>query len=295
MAHTPRPPWNLFLVPCTCTYTHTHTYTRTRGTVFTCDMTYSSPRTHIHTYIHSLCLSLPPAISHCHSTLSLFLSRARIHIYSHTHTRPHTQTHTQTHTHTHSHTHTHAHTHTQTQTQIHKVPSSHVTWILLPSHMRIRLSNMSRHMQIWHMWKRHNTHIYLSCLTRECVISPAKTAQGYGQKSVQCDTRVTWQRHPYIFRFPFGCLIHMCDHDSLAGVSWLIHMCAMTHSHVCHDSFTLPFWMPYSYVWPWLTRRCAMTHSHVCHDSFTCVPWLIHMCAMTHSHVCHDPFTCVPW
>jgi len=46
---------------------------------------------------------------------------------------------------------------------------------------------------------------------------------------------------------------------------------------------------------PWLSYMCAATHSHVCHDSFTCVPWLIHMCAMTHSHVCHDSFTCVPW
>jgi len=77
--------------------------------------------------------------------------------------------------------------------------------------------------------------------------------------------------------------IHMCSmthsyvcHDSFIWVSWLIHMCAMTHSHVCHDSF----------IW---------THSHVCHDSFIWVSWLIHMCAMTHSHVCHDSFTCVPW
>ena len=35
---------------------------------------------------------------------------------------------------------------------------------------------------------------------------------------------------------------------------------------------------------------CAMTHWHVCHDSFTCFPWLIQMCAMTHSDVCHDSF-----
>ena len=34
-----------------------------------------------------------------------------------------------------------------------------------------------------------------------------------------------------------------------------------------------------------LIHMCAMTHSYVCHDSFICVPWLIHMCAkcaMTH-------------
>ena len=28
-----------------------------------------------------------------------------------------------------------------------------------------------------------------------------------------------------------------------------------------------------------------MTHSHVCHDSFTCVPWLIHMALHTHTFI----------
>ena len=29
---------------------------------------------------------------------------------------------------------------------------------------------------------------------------------------------------------------------------------------------------------PWRTHMCAMTHSYVCHDAFICVPWRIHMC-----------------
>jgi len=106
-------------------------------------------------------------------------------------------------------------------------------------------------------------------------------------------------------------LIHMCDmthsyvcHDSFICVPWLIHsficatwlvhmrdvthsyMCAMTRSYVCHDSFV--------YV-PWLIHMCDMTHSYVWHDSFICGTWLIHMCAMTHSYVWHDSFICVPW
>jgi len=28
------------------------------------------------------------------------------------------------------------------------------------------------------------------------------------------------------------------------------------------------------------SHMCAMTHSHVCHDSFTCVPGLIHITIM---------------
>jgi len=33
--------------------------------------------------------------------------------------------------------------------------------------------------------------------------------------------------------------------------------------------------------WPWLIHMCAMAHSYVCHDSFICATWLIHM-----SHRC---------
>jgi len=62
------------------------------------------------------------------------------------------------------------------------------------------------------------------------------------------------------------------------------HVCAMTRSHVCHDSFTCV---------PWLLHMCAMTPSHVWHDSFTCVTWLVHVCYMAHSRVCYDLITCV--
>jgi len=67
-------------------------------------------------------------------------------------------------------------------------------------------------------------------------------------------------------------------------MTWLVHVCAMTHSYMC-----------------------AMTHSYVCHESFICVLWLVHMCATTHSCACyhaphklplpawHDSFICVTW
>jgi len=50
-----------------------------------------------------------------------------------------------------------------------------------------------------------------------------------------------------------GCLIH----GSFIYVTWLVHMCDMTHS--------------------WLTRTCDMTHS-----------WRILMCDMTDSYLWHD-------
>jgi len=52
-------------------------------------------------------------------------------------------------------------------------------------------------------------------------------------------------------------------HDAFICVTWLIHMCDMTHLCV---------------TWP----------THVWHDLFMCATWLIHMCDMTHACVWHD-------
>jgi len=81
-------------------------------------------------------------------------------------------------------------------------------------------------------------------------------------------------------------------------VPWLIHVCPVTHSYVCHwpMSHTQSIMSAEKSEILWMRqRRRSLTHSYVCHDSFICVPWLIHMCAMTHSYVCHDSFICVPW
>jgi len=100
--------------------------------------------------------------------------------------------------------------------------------------------------------------------------------------------------------------------EAVICVTWLIHMCNMTHLYVWRDSFTCVTWLV----------RVSMTHSHVghdsfichvtqlyqghesflCHvthptghDSFVCATCLIHTWDMTHSHVWHDSFTCVTW
>jgi len=69
-------------------------------------------------------------------------------------------------------------------------------------------------------------------------------------------------------------------------VTWLIHMCDMTHSYVWHDSFICV-------TWP--THMCDMTHSYVWNDSLICMTrlwlalticadlWHIHKRSMTHS------------
>jgi len=99
------------------------------------------------------------------------------------------------------------------------------------------------------------------------------------------------------------CLIHMCAvthlrvlHDSFICVPWLLHMCAMTRS-ICHyQTYESKYHITNkpSTCEPWH----SMT-SHMCHDSFTCVPWLVQFVLvkptnldttsqMTHLHVSHD-------
>jgi len=113
---------------------------------------------------------------------------------------------------------------------------------------------------------------------------------------------------PDVFFVHVTWLIHICDmthsyvrHDSFICATWLIHTCDMTHPHVWHDPFIRMTWlihicdMTRSYVWQysfiyvtWLIHTYDMTHSYVRHDSFIRLAWLIHMCNMTRSYVWHD-------
>jgi len=85
-------------------------------------------------------------------------------------------------------------------------------------------------------------------------------------------------------------------HDSFTCVTWLIHMCDMTHSHVGRDAFIRATCLIHVrddynsrglHVWHDSTRvtwlnRCDMTQQ-VWHDSPVCVTWLIDMCYRTYS------------
>jgi len=73
-------------------------------------------------------------------------------------------------------------------------------------------------------------------------------------------------------------------------ITWLIHVCDISHSDVWRDSFIYVI-----ICVTWLIHTCDMTHSYVWHDSFICVTWLIHMCDMTHSYMWHDSLVCVTW
>ena len=74
--------------------------------------------------------------------------------------------------------------------------------------------------------------------------------------------------------------------DSFTHVTWLVHMCDVTHAYMWRDSCICV---------TWLIHMCNMTHSYVCRDSFVHVTRLIHMCDVTHSYMWHDSFICVTW
>ena len=85
------------------------------------------------------------------------------------------------------------------------------------------------------------------------------------------------------------------------SVTWLIHVCDMTHSRVWHDSFLCVTWTTRDRVCllcvTWLIRVCPGDMTHLCllQDSFMSVTWLIYMCDKTDSCVWQDSFIRVTW
>jgi len=83
-------------------------------------------------------------------------------------------------------------------------------------------------------------------------------------------------------------------------LSWLMHLCDMTHSYACRDSFMT--FVRDSFTW-W--RNVTSAGRCVCHNFFIRVAWPIRMydmtfvreshswlivCVITHSYVCRDSF-----
>jgi len=139
----------------------------------------------------------------------------------------------------------------------------------------------------------HGTHLCVWCMSESCpkyesVMSHQPTVYEWnaGCYSLVC---VTW-------------LIHMCDMThSYFFWTWLIHMCGMTDLHAWHDLRICGTWLIHngchdSFIGVIrLFHECSMTHLYVGHDSFICATWRIHMCDMTHSYVWHDSYICATW
>ena len=161
------------------------------------------------------------------------------------------------------------------------------------------------HSCVWHdsfrcvTWLMHTCYIIYVCHDAfTCVTWPwCSNPWDTSSSSFMC---VTWLIHmrdmTHLHVWQHLCvswLSHMCDMttvlDPLGYSTSLIHVCDMTHSYVCLNSFILmtclihTYDVTHSYVWN-DSSMCDMTHSyvtwliHMRHDSFICVTWLIHMC-----------------
>ena len=100
--------------------------------------------------------------------------------------------------------------------------------------------------------------------------------------SFMCVQCVTHRRNSTCIRSTTTHIASYMWHDPYVCVPWLVHMCDMTHSYVCHDSFT---GMTDSLTGMKASFMCPVTRSY--RDScIHCVPWLIHtVCPVTHSQV----------
>jgi len=86
------------------------------------------------------------------------------------------------------------------------------------------------------------------------------------------DTTLVTTRHP-----------NECDRDTHIHIHLHTHTSRHTQRHT---------WLPTS-PYHHVIHVCAVTHSYVWHDSFRRMTCLIHVWDMNPSHVRHDSFTCV--
>jgi len=138
-----------------------------------------------------------------------------------------------------------------------------------------------------HSYVRHDS---LSCVTYVCgMVGGQVTWRDMTHSYVRHDSRnITdihlcdsiWSTSLQLLTWLVPICVTWLMAPSLICAPWLIRMCVIwVGQHHCscwHDSFI--------YAWRdslTIIRTCAMTHSHVCHDSFTCVPWLIHTCVIS--------------
>ena len=97
-------------------------------------------------------------------------------------------------------------------------------------------------------------------------------------------------------------LIHMCDMTHTCTTAayiirdgWLMHESCHTRLYMRHDSFICVKLIHICMTWR--IHMWDVTHSCVTYTS--CMPlergWSRHICNMTHSYVWHDSFISVPW
>jgi len=130
---------------------------------------------------------------------------------------------------------------------------SHVPHMNESSHL-MRVCEWVTHMNKSHIWMSH-TYEWVTHMKESHTKSNSQKLDSSLPLVRACDMTYVWQ-------------------DSFICVTWLVHMCDMTHAYVWHDSFM---------CLTWLVPKCDMTNSYVWHDSCICVTWIIHVCVMNRS------------
>jgi len=191
-----------------------------------------------------------------------------MHIHVHTHTYIHSYRHTHTHTHRRSRqctrTHRSSRQCTRTRTHTHKDTHAHIHRRAGNTKSTCDTSIEVYNLPVKHSGERESVHFYIwerDYLTIRWLLDES------------CRT-YKWGLVGALF---WGGRIR---HDL---VTWLIRVCAMTHSYVWYNTAASG-----RATLRELVYMCDMTHLYVWHDSFICVTWFIYMCDMTHLYVWHD-------
>ena len=142
-----------------------------------------------------------------------------------------------------------------------------VTWL-------IRMCDMT-HPQVW-----HGSFTWATGLVHTCDMTHSHVRHDHSAADV-CDTASP--PHPHmmpiaIFPRDSHAWLHSFTCDSF---TWGSHI---PHSHGRHDLFTRVWHDSFTCV-TWLIHMCEMTHSHVRHNSFTCMTWPIRCAAGVWHHV----------
>jgi len=198
-----------------------------------------------------------------------------IHIYAHTHA----QTNTYLYMCIHAYTHTHKNR-TCVRVCAHMCMSNIHTWISKHTRMRVCVcatvytcmyihARTDRHM----LWHTHTTHIHESRLWLHRLLK-TRDMRNLKRKWMLWRLRLKLKRpevRPSHVWHTHTHMTHWVQYDSLICVTWLIHMCDVTHSRVRHGAR--------------VAIHMCDTHRHrtqcVRHDSITYVSWLIQMCDVT--------------
>jgi len=131
---------------------------------------------------------------------------------------------------------------------------------------------------------QHNTFICVTCRIHMCNLTNSYVRHDSFILALHCIHKCD-TTHSYVTGTTQRSVLREKKHEWVVFVESLICICAMTHSYLCHDSFT--------------GIRTSQAPRYVRHDPFVFLESLNGICAMTYSCAFirhrHCPKVCVTW